>query len=222
MYASREARDIQLNIMGAPFYGDQPAELSKISVKRFPRLIKEAQEECRVDNTVIVRDLSLVIKAHDEDEAFARNPELWLNFRRGNTLLELYDPLDFDRLTDIVVGRKGLNKFFDIKHEFISREGRYQEDILRPYEALVKNLTMAPVKRAMLEGHKVEAIKMLKANGENCQVAYQPNLDVWLIASKNVALVARTIDDVERYTRKNAIRYSYAAMMATCWFTLIA
>lgn len=172
MYAAREARDITLNIMGAPFYGDMPSELSKITAKRFPQLIKESQEECRIEPSVIVRDLSLKVKARDEDEAFARNPELWLNFRRGNTLFELYDPIDYNKLTDIVVGRKGLNKFFDIKHDFISREARYREDYLSQYDSLVKNITMAPVKRAMLEGHKVEAIKMLKANGENCQVTY--------------------------------------------------
>jgi hypothetical protein len=80
---------------------------------------------------------------------------------------------------------------------------------------------MAPIKRAMLEGHKVEAIKMLKANGENCQVSYQPNIDAWIIASKNVGLVARNMDDVELYTKKNAMRYSYAVLMARCWFTIV-
>lgn len=82
---------------------------------------------------MIVRDLSLKVKASDEDEAFAKHAELWLNFRRGNTLLELYDPMDYDRLTQIVVGRKGLNKFFDLSYDFISREARYREDYLNYY-----------------------------------------------------------------------------------------
>jgi hypothetical protein len=58
-------------------------------------LIREFQEECRIEQTAVIRDLSLKVTAHAEDEAFAKNPELWINFRRGNTLLELYDPLDY-------------------------------------------------------------------------------------------------------------------------------
>ncbi len=82
----------------------------------------------------MVVDLSLRVRASDEDEAFAKNPELWLNFRRGNTLLELYDPKDYDRPAKIVVARKGLNKFFDISHDFISREARYRDDYLNNYQ----------------------------------------------------------------------------------------
>ena len=129
MYKSSDPRDVLLNIMSAKFFGDNMQELSVISSK-FPKLIKETQEECRVDNSVIVRDLSLVTKASAEDEAFARNPELWLNFRRGNTLLELYDQQDFDKLKQIVIARKGLNKFFDLKYGFVSKEARYREDYI--------------------------------------------------------------------------------------------
>jgi hypothetical protein len=74
----------------------------------------------------------------------------------------------------------------------------------------------------MLDGSKVEIIKMLKANGENCQVSYVPDIDAWCIASKNVGLIARNESDVELYTKKNAVRYSFSAMMATCWFRHIS
>lgn len=74
----------------------------------------------------------------------------------------------------------------------------------------------------MIEGHKVEAIKMLKANGENCQVSYVQEIDAWVISSKNVGLVARSVEDVELYAKKNSMRYSFSAMMARCWFTLIS
>ena len=70
-------------------------ELSKIG--RYFTVIKEFKEELRFDPSVIVRDLSLKVRASDEDEAFAKTPELWANFRRGNTLLEIYDPKDFER-----------------------------------------------------------------------------------------------------------------------------
>jgi hypothetical protein len=47
------------------------------------------------------------------------------------------------------------------------RESRYREDLINTYQGLVKNMIFAPVKKAMLEGHKVEVVRMLKANGEN-------------------------------------------------------
>jgi hypothetical protein len=134
--------------------------------------VKEYREECRIDKSVMLRDLSLKVKASDEDEAFAKTPELWMNFRRGNTLLEFYDPKDFSRLLETIVARKGLSKFFDINHDFISREARYREDYLNPYQTNVKNMIFAPVKKALVEGHRVEVVRMLKANGENCQISY--------------------------------------------------
>lgn len=130
--------------------------------------MKEYSEECRVDKSIMVKDLSLTVHAIKEDQSFAEDPFLWLNFRRGNTLLELYDPNDFEKLVKVVIGRKGLNKFFDIKHEFVSRENRYWEDILSHYEQDMKNYILAGAKKAILEGHKVELVKTLKANGENC------------------------------------------------------
>lgn len=116
------------------------------------------------------------------------------------------------------MARKGLTKFFDISHDFISREARYQEGYLNAYQTLVKNMTLAPVKKALLEGHKVEVVRMLKANGENCQVSFLPELDAWVIASKNVGLIARDLEDLDLYRKKNSMRYSFATMMAECWF----
>ncbi len=60
-------------------------------------------------------------------------------------------------------------------------------------------MIFAPIKKAMLEGHKIEAIRTLKANGENCQISYVSQIDAWVIASKNVGLVARNPEDVDLY-----------------------
>lgn len=131
MYRSNDPSQVKVNVAAGTYFGDHMDQLSKIG-NRF-NLVKEFSEECRIDKSVILRDLSLKVKASDEDEAFAKSPDLWLNFRRGNTLLEIYDPSNFDRLLEILVARKGLNKFFDINHDFISREGRYREDYLNAY-----------------------------------------------------------------------------------------
>jgi hypothetical protein len=37
-------------------------------------------------------------KGYEEDEVFAKDPFLWTNIRKGHTLLEIYDPEDFEKL----------------------------------------------------------------------------------------------------------------------------
>jgi hypothetical protein len=96
MYSTKDVSQVKVNHENADFYGDQVDEISKIG--RYFTVVKEFREELRIDPSVILRDLSLKVRASEEDEAFAKTPELWINFRRGNTLLEIYDPKDFNRL----------------------------------------------------------------------------------------------------------------------------
>jgi hypothetical protein len=65
------------------------------------------------------------------------------------------------------MGRKGLPKFFDMKIDYIDAETRYDTSQLKMEERNHKNLQLAGPLKAMLEGHKVEIIKTVKANGEN-------------------------------------------------------
>jgi hypothetical protein len=106
---------------------------------------------------------------------FAKDPYLWTNFRRGNTLIEIYDPSNYDVVKKMTIGRKGLTKFFDVKIDYVSKEKRYKEE-LNEFESDVKNLTFAGAKKAILEGSKIEVIKTLKANGENCQISWSEDL----------------------------------------------
>ena len=64
-------------------------------------------------------------------------------------------------------GRKGMNKFFDLDYDFVARETRYREDQLNNYSYDLKLHIFGPIKKALLEGHKIEIVKTLKANGEN-------------------------------------------------------
>ncbi len=218
MYKATDPNQIDLLASQAEFYENAVQIANIINEYDF---VREYAEECKIDSSVMVKDLSLQVKGGDEDDAFANEPHLWLNLRRGNTLLQMYDPTDYERLVKTVVGRKGLTKFFDIQYDFISHDGRYRDDRLNLYEHNVKNLTLAPIKKAILEGHKVEVLKTLKANGENCQISFNPEIDAWLIASKNVALVARDVKDVDLYPPRQ-MRFSFAALMARCWFSLIS
>jgi hypothetical protein len=96
MYRTNDISQVKVNHEGADFYGDQVDELSKIG--KYFTVVKEFREELRIDPSMVLRDLSLKVKASDEDQAFANTPELWVNFRRGNTLLEIFDPSDFNRI----------------------------------------------------------------------------------------------------------------------------
>ena len=42
---------------------------------------------------------------------------LWANIRRGNTILDFYD--EVDQYIYSKIGRKGLNKFFDLNVEYV-------------------------------------------------------------------------------------------------------
>ena len=46
-----------------------------------------------------------------------------------------------------------------------------------------------------------------KANGENLQISFNKDLVAWVIASKNVAILARTRDDIQLY-QSDRFQYS--------------
>ena len=50
---------------------------------------------------------------------------------------------------------------------------------------------------------KVKISVLEKANGENCQISYISQIDHWVIASKNVSLLAKSRADLEKYKEKS-------------------
>ena len=104
----------------------------------------------------------------------------------------------------------------------MSKDSRYRDDLLDFYKQDLKNHILAGAKKAILDGCKVEIVKTLKANGENCQISWSPEADAWVVASKNVALLARDPEDLERYIQgKRTVRYNFAVLMAGCWFRMV-
>lgn len=76
-----------------------------------------------VTNSSAMRDITLIdlklnVQGPAEDEVYAMYPLLIKNIRRGNTVLRIETPTG----QDFVLGRKGLEKFFDLRYEFISPE----------------------------------------------------------------------------------------------------
>lgn len=60
----------------------------------------------------------------------------------------------------------------------------------------------------------------MKTNGDNAQISWSNVLKAWVVASKNVALVARTEKDVTGHYPEES-RYFIARSIALCWFRQI-
>jgi hypothetical protein len=137
-------------------------------------------------------DLKLNVFGPIEDEVYSTIPILVKNIRRGNTILRIDGPTG----TKFSLGRKGLEKFFDMRYEFISEEGRFDDGILNSCNAsgemmhMEKNFILGGPLKSILGGKTVEVMKTLKANGENMQVSWNHDSQAWVICSKNVGLVA--------------------------------
>lgn len=69
-------------------------------------------------------DLKLNVVGPIEDQVYAAFPMLIKNIRRGNTIIRYTDEQGRQHFT---FGRKGLEKFFDLRIEHISPEQRYDD-----------------------------------------------------------------------------------------------
>lgn len=70
----------------------------------------------------------------------------------------------------------------------------------------------------------MEVIKTLKANGENAQISWSEDAEAWVIASKNVSLMAEKLEDVVNkayYSQSRQSRYFFAILMAKEWFKIL-
>ena len=61
--------------------------------------------------------------------------------------------------------------------------------------------------------------RLLKANGENCQISYNKELKVWGVSSKNVSILVRNEKDIEEYVGE---RFAFAILIARCFLKMLA
>ena len=156
-----------------------------------------------------------------EDMYYSAFPSLVKNIRRGNTLIKIFNE---DGTKKNYIGRKGLMKFFDMRLSFVSKQERnvlhpikYKEDLHQE-----KNYILAPVLKAIKQGYKVEVLKTLKANGENVQVSYSRETQAWVVSSKNVGMLVRNREDINKYKNgASADRFAFAGEMAHVWFSTL-
>lgn len=60
--------------------------------------------------------------------------------------------------------------------------------------------------------------KLVKANGENCQVSYNKEIKMWSISSKNVSIVVKDAKEINNF--KDA-RFAFATMIARQFLTIV-
>lgn len=92
--------------------------------------------------------------------------------------------------------RQGLPKFFTLTAEAVSEEKR--TNLPRDNEqAYYQYDTLAQVRKALMEGAKVEVHRSLKTNGDGAHVTWSALLNAWVITSQNVSIVARHEKDIK-------------------------
>lgn len=84
------------------------------------------------------------------------------------------------------------------------------------------NYTLGPLNELLTNNHggSVTILKTLKANGENAQISFVPEIQSWSISSKNVCLLARQDSEIDQ--NYNSDRFHFAKLMAHTWFELIS
>jgi len=186
------------------------------------RSVKNVVYNVHYRQDVCLYDLSLNASGQDEDKFYAFNKWYRSHIRRGNTVIQTFDKND--KVLSTLYGRRGFEKFFDLMYEYIQYNLNEIKDLDNfgikesdeHYELC--DIIFSKVRKAIQNKKKICVYKMVKANGENAQIAWINSLNTWLIASKNVSLLARDEKDLDEYKEE---RFHFALLIAKEWFRLI-
>ncbi|CAI2366007.1 unnamed protein product [Moneuplotes crassus] len=215
----------------APVYNfDKIEELSNKEVKgqgkKKKTKLKLMENEAVPYPNITIIDVKVNARGVSEDSDYLSNIDILKNIRRGNSFLKFNDESGKSQL---IVGRKGMIKFYDIYREMLEEgseekqvtkkdgKSRLVEDKKKSFTQM--NVTLAGPYKSFEDGYKVEMVKTLKANGENAQVSWNSQLGLWVFCSKNVAMLAKSRDDLEAYDQsENPLRFQFSKLIANCWF----
>lgn len=167
----------------------------------------ETQHPSLKDTSII--DITLAGRGFLEDSVYEEYPYYRNNIRRGNTLLKIGK--------EVFWLRKGLKKFFDIGLEYLSGDLKGNHSFYATFREIENVLGFSDQ-----VDEKDRAVchvwKLLKANGENCQISYNKVLKMWSISSKNVSIVVRDQKEINNYKDQ---RFAFAILIAKCFFRMI-
>ena len=114
---AKQPSDIQVYLDNQLNLSADPKSLTTIKVGGLP-LVKSVATIAKPIKDLTIIDLRLNVNGPFEDEIYASFPTLIKNIRRGNTVLRI----DKESGAEYSLGRKGLEKFFDMRYEYISQE----------------------------------------------------------------------------------------------------
>lgn len=127
-------------------------------------------------------------------------------------------------------------KFYDLKPSYLVTDEDFrlsfnlETDKSKNYakiqemnsESNLRNYIFGGVTKSINDGAYVEVLKSLKVNGENAQISWVKEEQVWCIASKNVGILAATHSDLSYYAGDDPKdRYYFALMIAQTWFSIL-
>lgn len=157
VFEARQSSEVPVYLDSQPRLFDNLKDLCFLELEDV-QIVKQVESKSPALPECQLIDLKTQASGPFEDQVYTAFPVLIKNIRRGNTIIK--------HMNTYSLGRKGLEKFFDLRLEFVD-ESRYDDTCLDDEHHLQKNYILAGPLRAMLDGKPVEVIKTLKANGEN-------------------------------------------------------
>lgn len=112
--------------------------------------------------------------------------------------------------------RQGMPRIFTLNRNTIAEDrGKLRQNGL--VETVAHYQTLAQVKKCLLQGNTIELRKHVLMDGHEAQVSWSQHLKAWVIATKNVSLVARALTDVTLLYPEQS-RFKVTRQIALCWF----
>lgn len=183
--------------------------------------IKKVAEKLKFSSGDELIDISLVNKGRDEEEVYVNDYFLLKNICRGNSFLFNNQKLSEGSGNFFKILRKGMRKFCDLQLKFVTlKDESYKRlDICDSNERKTRRIIFSPVMKAFRSGSSIKIYKMVKVNGENAQISFCSEFDSWIICSKNVAMLVKSQQDLDYYSKNG--RYIYAHAIGLCWFGML-
>ena len=123
---AKKPADVQVYLEGQPNLSLDPKSLATVKAEGVA-IVKSVQTKSPAIKDLTLLDLKLNVVGPFEDEVYASFPFVIKNIRRGNTVLKIDRE---DGTTEYSLGRKGLEKFFDMRFEYINSETRFNDSSL--------------------------------------------------------------------------------------------
>lgn len=85
--------DLENNLTQSEAYST--LKLIEIGFLDEQKRVRVFEKECPSINHIMVYDIRLSVTDENEDSVYASRPDLLYNLRRGHTIAEIYDPMNF-------------------------------------------------------------------------------------------------------------------------------